>query len=184
MKHFFDIGANVGQTFSDYICGHDEYNGSTVWCFEPSPRHLLQLIECVKAYRGRYRVKICPFGLWDCDKILRIWEKDDRLGDSFQQRNGETQNIPRSYEIFVPVMSISKFIGYATEPGDEITLKIDAEGAEYPIFSDLLRSMPGSRIKRIMVEWHSPCPIAEFYEPRLTTEQRFRDLGLPLEQWI
>ena len=47
--HFFDVGANVGQTFDDYLTKQPRFDGCHVWCFEPSPRHFVAL--CRKSRR-------------------------------------------------------------------------------------------------------------------------------------
>jgi FkbM family methyltransferase len=85
-QHFFDVGANNGQTFQDYLAPGSHYDGWKVWCFEPSPRHWEQLIKTVNEYKTRFQIVLCPFGLSDTTDMAPFYEKGDPRGDSFQQQ--------------------------------------------------------------------------------------------------
>src|SRR5882757_10487405 len=110
MNHFFDVGANCGQTFDDFLCPTTEFDGWHIWCFEPSPRHLPALMEKCSSVADRFKISICPFGLWDYNGIRKLWEKDDPRGDSFGEHLNSTANLQRGWEMLVPVASISQFI--------------------------------------------------------------------------
>ncbi len=186
-SHFFDVGANVGQTFDQFLCQTNVYDGWTVWCFEPSPRHHAALLEKSQQMRDRFVVKVCPFGLSDRSAIIRFFEKDDAMGDSFEERLSglrQTNNLSKGYEIMAPVFSICDFIKNMTKDNDLIHLKIDAEGAEYAILSDLSRSDNlRSRVKKLWVEFHG-CDSDTKYGSRQDLENKFKELGLPIEGWM
>ncbi len=186
-SHFFDVGANVGQTFDQFLCATNVYDGWTVWCFEPSPRHHAALLEKSQQMRDRFVVKVCPFGLSDRSAIIRFFEKDDAMGDSFEERLSglrQTNNLSKGYEIMAPVFSVCDFIKNMTKENDVIHLKIDAEGAEYAILSDLSRSdnLRG-RVKKLWVEFHG-CDSDNKYGSRDELQAKFNELGLPIEGWM
>lgn len=54
-----------------------------------------------------------------------------------------------------------------------IVLKLDAEGAEYPLFSHLHRTDADARLERVLVEWHPASPHA----------RRVPTLRCPVEEW-
>ena len=154
MNHFFDIGANVGQTFTDYLTKTDKYDGWTIWCFEPSPRHLPPLMSEVKKWSDRYKIIVCPFGVWSHTDILSFYQKDDPRGDSFESylaSDHVTNNIEGEYQLLCPVMGINELL----KSVDEVEVKLDCEGAEYPVLEALIGSPYLSKIKALYVEFHT-----------------------------
>jgi FkbM family methyltransferase len=182
MTHFLDIGAHVGNTFDRFLCKITEFDGATIWAFEPSPRHLPGLMATAERYSKRFQIKICPFGLWNGSALLRFWEKDDSQGDSFCSELNQTQNLAAGYELMIPVVSITEFIRTHIPPDDSITIKLDAEGAEYAILDDLKESHQLSQINKIMLEWHT-CPQMQRYDAQQLTSI-FQQLGCPLTRWM
>ncbi len=185
-SHFFDVGANVGQTFDQFLCATNAYDGWTVWCFEPSPRHHAALLTKSQQMRDRFVVKVCPFGLSDRSAIVRFFEKDDALGDSFEESLAgmrQTNNLTNGYEIMAPVFSICDVMKHLTNPNDVIHLKIDAEGAEYAILRDLIGNYTRSRVQKLWVEFHA-CSSDIKHGTREEFEKRFKEEGLPIEEWL
>ncbi len=186
-SHFFDVGANVGQTFDQFLCATNEYDGWTVWCFEPSPRHHAALLTKSQQMRDRFVVKVCPFGLSDRSAVVRFFEKDDALGDSFEERLAgmrSTSNLSNGYEIMAPVFSICDFIANMTNKGDVIHLKLDAEGSEYSILDNLSRGFDvRCRVKKLWVEFHD-CASDTKYGTKEQIQREFEAVGLPLEEWL
>ena len=76
MNYFFDIGANIGQTFDWFLAKTNEYDGWTVWCFEPSPRYMAGLICTAARFRSRYRI---AFAVSGADGLAGFYEKLDPL---------------------------------------------------------------------------------------------------------
>ncbi len=186
-SHFFDVGANVGQTFDQFLCATNDYDGWTVWCFEPSPRHHAALLAKSQQMRDRFVVKVCPFGLSDRSAIVRFFEKDDVLGDSFEESLAgmrQTSNIENGYEIMAPVFSVCDFIIHMTKDNDVIHLKIDAEGSEYAILDNLARGLDvRRRVQKLYVEFHD-CASVEKYGSKDEIAKQFEALGLPIEEWL
>ena len=158
MKHFFDIGGNEGQTF-DYLATLDRsYKDHKFWVFEPSPRHFAKLLEKCKAFSDQYNIQVCPFGLGGKTEIRVFHEKDDLMGDSFQEwtaSDHETHNANNGYVVHSSLVSIREFILSHTAETDTIVLDIDTEGSEYDMLLDLLSDYRvWNRVTEVMVEWH------------------------------
>lgn len=189
--HFFDVGANVGQTFDDYLLKSDYCNGADVWCFEPSPRHLPGLIERVSRadVRDRFKIHVCPFGLRGGNGIETFFQKDDPRGDSFEHYLASdhlTKNIPTGYALHQFACGVRLMILGHTKPGDEIVLKLDCEGSEYNLLNALANQPDAlERISRILVEFHfiEPNPDKAMHEINRLHE-RFHALGRKLERWV
>jgi FkbM family methyltransferase len=158
-KHFFDIGANVGQTFDWLATQPHDYADHVFWLFEPSPRHLAALGDKATAMAAKYTdIRLCPFGLDGRTTTKTFFEKDDPKGDSFDAwtaSDHETKNISRGFTLICQTVSIVEFIIENTAEDDKIVLDIDAEGAEYSMLIRLLTEPKAlSRVKRIMAEFH------------------------------
>ena len=164
MKHFFDIGANVGQTF-DYLETLDrDFSDYKFWLFEPSPRHLSGLIK--KCESVKYDVTVCPFGVGGATQHKIFFEKDDVLGDSFHDWHAsdhEPANRTDTYRVVSSIIGIQEAIAKFTDFDDDIILDIDAEGSEHEILPALMNSTVFWRVREIWVEWHRIYPM-----PKLT----------------
>jgi FkbM family methyltransferase len=194
MEHFFDVGANIGQTFDKFLLKTNDYDDCKVWCFEPSPRSIGALVETVKRVTSwpqkdvhRFQVAICPFGLWDKDGTFSFYEKSDALdiygrengeGDSFVKTFLKNNNAP--YQICASTVSAADFINKNIPAGDRITIKIDCEGGEYGILENLLaRPEALCKIKKFIVEWHQT---EEVYK-KDGLIKAYADLGYIFEEW-
>ena len=165
MKHFFDIGANVGQTFDYLATLNRDFREYRFWMFEPSPRHLLGLLAKCESVKDRYDVTVCPFGVGRMSRSETFFEKDDVLGDSFHEWHASDHvpsNRSGSYKVRSAIVSIADVIADCTGPNDEIIMDIDAEGGEFEILDGLMRFPRLScRVREIWVEWHRIDPVAE-----------------------
>jgi FkbM family methyltransferase len=194
MNHFFDIGANIGQTFDKFLLKTNEYDGYKVWCFEPSPRNMAPLVEAAKRVTSwpqkdvhRFQVVVCPFGLWNKNGTFSFYEKSDAL-DVYGRENGEGDSFVESfltnnkapYQIMATSVKFSDFVKDNTAPTDSLVVKIDCEGGEYGILEDIY-SNPDvcSRIKKLIVEWHQT---SEVYK-KDDLMKKFGEMNLPLEEW-
>ena len=182
MNHFFDVGANAGQTFADFLNQTADYNGWTVWCFEPSPRHLAGLLQTAAKHAARYDIRICPFGLAEKGGLARFYEKVDPRGDSLVG-DFVVPNKESGYSVQIITARCSDIILNHIGPEDRALVKLDCEGSEYGILNDLLESPAAlAKITRILVEWHGSELRNQEEDQRLML--RFAALGKPLERWV
>lgn len=191
-NHFFDIGANTGQTFDWFLNANRKYDGWCIWCFEPSIRSLPGLMETVNKFRGMYHVMVCPFAVGKTDSILRVYENYDPLGDSLLPKcwagSIESKPVDTDHKIMASVVPLSRLILNNTEPGDNVEIKLDCEGGEYDCLRSLLESSPAlARVSKIMVEWHGTGKTFHGAEKTPDNPVAFQDefskLGITLEPW-
>jgi FkbM family methyltransferase len=186
MIHFFDGGANIGQTFGDYIVHRPELLGAKVWCFEPSPRNLADLLVTTDGHSSLYDITVCPFALLDRQKTIEFYEKvGDPRGDSLNEKlwNRDIYLLENSRrKIMVAAVSASQFILDNTNTDDEIILKLDVEGSEYTILRDLMYCREAlGRVKQILVEWHrTDRPEDDIGK----IKEWFAAAGKPIGQWM
>ena len=154
MNHFFDVGANIGQTFDQYLCGNKNHDG---W---KSVRHLPALVARIEQVKTRYSVVLCPFGIGGENTTAQFYPKADPRGDSFEQYlycNPPTPvvNLTAGYELVFPMVSLPEFILRHTSPEDNIELKLDCEGGEFTALPALLNYPEAlKRISTFFVEFH------------------------------
>lgn len=160
MNHFFDVGANNGSTFDRFIAKSPEFDGWTVWCFEPSPREWPSLFKKAEQYSTRYKIVLCPFGLGNSFFTARFYQQNLSEGDTFIPHAVDFHKNPaiplgEKYQLMAASVPFSSFVLDNTSIGDSITMKLDCEGAEFDILNDLLLHPKAlNRFKKIMVEWH------------------------------
>ena len=182
MKHFFDIGANIGQTLDDYILPRvSEFDGWEIFCFEPSVRHLGELRDRCEQLASRHNltINLCSFGLYDRTGWLKLHEARDPLADSFFASPGVRKS---KLTVLCPVVDVVDFILANVQHPDTVTVKIDAEGSEFPILERILGAPDIWRnIERVLVEWHSTGPDSDDRRHRI--EDRLKLVNIPLEEW-
>lgn len=189
MKHFFDIGANDGDTFDLYLYKKPEYYGWKVWCFEPSPRWIEPLCKKAEEARKLFDVIVCPFGLSGKNQLLPLYERNNNTkSDTFHIETlyGAPLDFP-THKVICSTISISDFIPQFTKEDDEIVMKIDCEGCEYGILENLLANPHLlDRISLIINEWHpsyrdmnSACR-----ERTNKITDAFSRLNKPLQSWM
>jgi FkbM family methyltransferase len=160
-KHFFDIGANDGNTFDLFLNGSDKYKNWNVWCFEPSAKHFASLLNAATRNSDKFNITVCPFGLGGKTEILQFHEMiNNTVSDSLFTDVGGTINPNPKYKLVCSIISITEFMENNTSPEDEVVLKVDCEGAEYEIYEDLLNKPELlKRITTIYNEWHPGWPM-------------------------
>lgn len=193
MRHFFDIGANIGQTFDDYLLKGDGFDGATIWCFEPSPRHLSQLRERLYDFaidqNHKWKINLCPFGLGERNTWRPIHEKEDPRGDSFYADLylGEKHIVDRSdarIGVICPVVDVVDFISGNIIYPDTVAIKIDAEGSEFAILERILGAPDIHRnIEKVIVEWHGIGGEWVKEEDKKSIQQKLRNAGIIEEGW-
>lgn len=160
MNHFFDVGANIGQTFDQYLCGNKIHDGWKIWCFEPSVRHFPALCAKIDQVKSRYSVVLCPFGIGGENTTAHFYPKADPRGDSFERYlycNPPTPvvNLEAGYDLVFPMVSLPEFILRHTAPEDNIELKLDCEGGEFTALPALLACPDAlKRVSEFFVEFH------------------------------
>jgi len=176
MNYFFDVGSNIGQTFYWYLDQTKEYDGWSVFCFEPSPRNLGELLKTIYFYRGRYNIVICPFGLAGETGVSEFYLKTDPAGDSYNK--DWVINDESNLQVLSPTIDVSTFLATYTTETDNVVIKLDCEGSEYGILDNLYNNrhlLP--RVSKIMVEWHGQ------EEKKEELIKKFKDICKPLDRW-
>ncbi|WP_407050774.1 FkbM family methyltransferase [Methyloraptor flagellatus] len=147
----FDIGMNVGL-LSLFMASNPQV--SEVHSFEPFALPRRRAAENF-ALNGRFADKITvhPFGLSDKDDQIAVAVSDQAtISTSIRGRGDgvrtETIDVRAAADVLAPLFAAAK------ARGDDIVMKIDCEGAEFPIFESLRSASLFRSVTAIMLEWH------------------------------
>ena len=143
----FDCGANIGMATLYF---KTNFPRSRIEAFEPDPLAFKTLEENV-AQNGLEEVSLHQCALWDSEGELDFYVDKVAPGalvmSILPERLGS-----HGGRIRVPAERLSRFIG-----GEGVDfLKVDVEGAEEALLTDLAREGSLRKVKQIAVEYHHP----------------------------
>ena len=141
-----DIGAGIGEFTLFASASHPD---NFVYAFEPYPESFAFLQENVKANMIT-NVKLYPQAISDRTGIIAL----DISGDEPLQIRSESVEtpLPRENQINVPSLSLADAFDLLKLENCEL-VKLDCEGAEYPILLNTPLSV-FDKIERIILEYH------------------------------
>ena len=137
VSRIVDVGSNVGYTLVYFGLRYPE---AALVAFEPHPTHVELLKRNVALNNLSARVRIHAAAAGDRKGEARLSDE----GTCSTLVNGEALSA-----ISVPIIDFFDAVG----TGDIDLLKMDAEGAEYPILMD--ERFPNLRTRMLVVEWHA-----------------------------
>lgn len=138
MKVFLDVGAHQGQTLLAAL----RWNFDRIVCFEPAAEN----VRCLREL-GDERTEICHFGLWSRTGPATLFDTGSQ-GASLWKRPGRATTPERC--VFTRA---SDWMRAHIKDGDQVWMKLNAEGAELDIITDLLDSGEMERISYSVVMW-------------------------------
>ena len=155
---FIDIGMNVGFT-SLYFASKKEV--TKTYSFEPVLQTINQAhVNLQNNIEFAKKINTHQFGLSDLEKEIDITFSKDWKG-SVGVRNFPTDK-KTGLEVLIRInlKQASKVFSsiYNKHPKVDIVVKIDCEGSEYDIISNLYKNKKLERISVFMIEWHEKGP--------------------------
>lgn len=152
-KIFIDCGANLGAVLADFIRklpDHDFY------AFEPNGQLLASIHEEVDR-TGHPHVTVYEQAAWTHDGTANLY-----LGHHESSTLLLGKRVPPVYDQQidyahpVPVRCVDFSTWLASEAGaeDHVTVKMDIEGAEYPVLRKMITDGTLNLISVLYIEWH------------------------------
>lgn len=138
MKVFLDVGAHIGQTLAAVL----RYDFDRIVCFEPVPDHFTPLKKLADA-----RTEIKQFGLWDKYITAPLYNIGTQ-GASLWQRPERPTTSGLCH--FVPA---SAWLRENVSLRDTVWMKLNVEGAELDIITDLLDSGEMDSVDFLEIMW-------------------------------
>lgn len=155
-----DVGCADTPSASSIRILEDLYKPKIIFGFDPR----IDPEAFGVATLNRTRIVLAAVVAWTFDGYVHFHEDGSRSRIS---PGGERR----------PCIDLARFIRSLSD--DLVTLKIDAEGAEYELLEHLHAQNQDERLVRILVEWHP-----EHRDPNRDWEQRLREkLRCPVKDW-
>lgn len=138
-RAFIDCGAFDGDTEKLFLSKYPNAESYERFCFEPDPR-----VECPGHFDRR--------AAWVYDGQTALYLGDPQSSSVFACKSSggvDPHNCVSVPCINLAAWMLNKFIGY-----DHVVLKLDIEGAEYPVVRHLCDTGAMALVHELYVEWH------------------------------
>lgn len=150
---FVDAGANLGIVLSRFV---KDLPGYEFHAFEPNPA-LLPGLTVNAGATGHPNITIHPAAVWtfdgDTDLYLGHHESSTLLTGK-RVPPQYNQQIDYEHPIRVDCIDFSTWLANTASPRDHVIVKMDIEGAEYPVLRRMAEAGTLSLIDILYVEWH------------------------------
>ncbi len=166
-KVIFDIGANVGQSATEFV---QHYPAARVYCFEPAAATFNQLQESFRSYSN---VRCFPLAFGDKSGEAKMALHENSVFNRIALE-GQTSNLGSSATETIEIQTLVKFCqDHQIECID--LLKIDTEGQDLRVLEGGAELLDNERIHVVQVEagmnptntLHVPFQqFVEYLEPR------------------
>lgn len=164
-KIFIDLGANCGDTLKEFRLAFPELTEYETWLFEPEAdfKETLLAIE-----EREENVHFMPYAVWTENTTLEFYSENRPKDENKYKECGEkdAQHLHGGSSLFgskksnytivtqVKTVDFSQWLMGMFSPFDEIVLKIDVEGVEYPLLRKMMLEGSICYVDRIYVELH------------------------------
>jgi FkbM family methyltransferase len=176
-KVFIDGGGNNGNSIKFFLQNYPNASEFEIHSFECHPKMYQQLKENESSQIHTY----CK-ALSDSEGIQTFYLSNTDFGSTLNSTK-TTGKISKNNSIQVETVDISSFIRSNFTPEDFIVLKLDIEGAEYPVLSKLLETGVVKYIDVLYGEWHQHKLRNVSKEEHLQIVKKLTDIGLEMKLW-
>lgn len=153
---FVDCGANTCTALRGFI---EKYPDFEFFAFEPQPE-LYEHGLSVMADHPKQRILWYPKAVWTEDCTLNFYLAtewgDNHRGASTLVEN-HTHNggkVDYGNPVEVEAIDFSVWLSCLARPEDYVIVKMDIEGAEYPVLEQLIEDDHIGLIDELLIEWH------------------------------
>lgn len=168
---YVDLGAYNGDTVEQFISWGQllgDISDARVYAFEPNPNFKDQWQDIHDRHIKHVReINFEETAAWINDKGLEfsLWAESD-IGSTVMK---EKRNWYAGKVIGVPSFDFSSWLKQFE--GEEVYIKFDIEGAEYPILEKMIQDGTDKLCKLLMIEWHAEKMDARFRDKQREIEE-------------
>ena len=142
MNIFLDVGAHTGETTKAVLTS--KYKFDKIYCFEPQKKIINELRQIEND-----KVIVNNYGLFNIDCKRDVYSKDVTEGGSIYRDKFKKILFTEECDF----VSASKWFAENIKDEDNVTLKINCEGAECDIMDDLFSSGEYKKVKALMIDF-------------------------------
>lgn len=153
-KAFIDLGAYQADTikeFNNWIQLYDKPGEYDIYAFEPNP--VLENQNIINAKKNNYIFK--PWAAWTHDGhiLLAVDGTKTPMGSTVMPSKSAIWD--RFPHVQVKCFNFSQWLAAKFSEGDEVIVKMDIEGAEFPILEQMLKEDTIRIPSYLFVEFHA-----------------------------
>jgi len=144
-----DAGANVGL-ITTFVLSLKDSNIERLWSFEPDPEAFAHLSSINDSRLSKFHE-----ALWDSDGVTTLFRHKSWLENRSHTSSSLVQsksNVDNMNSVSVTKTDLARIIHESTF--NNITIKMDIEGAEYRVINHLISQGAMRRIQTIFCEFH------------------------------
>lgn len=151
-KIYIDLGANVGDTIATFAEWHPSH---LIWGFEANPQMVKPLRE---RFKGNSKVKILHKAAWVADGSITLF-LGHPLSSTVMEGKASMPQAPEfeiRYDKWVEVGSVdlATWLLKKFTLDDDVTVKMDIEGAEYPVLRRMIETKAIRLVDLLICEFH------------------------------
>lgn len=153
-KIFIDCGANLGVVLKHFL---HELPDHDFYAFEPNTALRPSIDANIEQAQHAGSVEVIPGAVWTEDGTVDLF-----LGHHESSTVMPGKRVPPVYDqqidynspIAVPAVDFSAWLRRTALPEDHVVVKMDIEGAEYPVLRKLLADGTIDLLSVLHIEWH------------------------------
>lgn len=167
MIYYIDVGCHNGDSIKDFYKSVLTKGISSIG-IDPLKKYQKEWQEITK----RYGTKFINKAAFDFDGETDFSEKKHDIASSIMKTKINYSE-GRIYK--VPCFDFSAFIG---QLNGEVIIRMDIEGAEYPVLEKMIKDGTISKINFLGIEWHSQKMNIHFEEKQEKIKRELRNLSI------
>lgn len=153
-NYYIDLGAHIGGTVRQFAL---ENPGYMLFAVEPDTALLSRITDVAREIKQ----PLCLIGAaaWIYDGVISFYQSGRKSASTVMLGKAEKidqgwPDIDYTKPTEVPCFDFSKWIAGFVRPGDNLIVKMDIEGSEYPILKKMIEDRTLSLITKLYCEWH------------------------------
>ena len=152
-KVFVDIGGHLGESITKFYTDVDNAAEYQIFSFEPYSEAFAQLTQ------NTCRLKNCQLlnqAVGIEDAIVDLYPGHSHLGEGSTLLPGKkTGAVEYSQPTKVELIDFVRWFNENIYPTDQVVVKMNIEGGEYPLVLHMLKHQLLARISVLYVQWHA-----------------------------
>ncbi|MDX1929993.1 MAG: FkbM family methyltransferase [Pirellulaceae bacterium] len=140
----YSVGIGQDATFDQSLM---ERYGLSVYAYDPTPKSVAWVREHVSTANFKFH----PIALSDQDGFLDFYEPNPNSADQVSASVHQSHAASTAYQ--VPCQIFDSLLRSNGHVGCDV-LKMDIEGAEYPVLKQLCQNGSIAKVKQLLVEFH------------------------------
>jgi FkbM family methyltransferase len=148
VRILIDCGAHTADSLPDLVRLFGPFD--RLVAFEANPAYAAHFERA----RETWPVELVQAAVWVQDGTIRFYlgEEGPESSVLFEKTTG---GFRQDNALDVPSVDFSAWMSREVGPADEVVLKMDIEGAEFPVLEKMLADGTTRRVELLLIEWHA-----------------------------